>query len=131
MDYLEAYSARLKRNNDELIQLAKDVILIDPSIEVYHYNGDRFIKSLVFIKDEMINTVSFHEVPYRWSGCNYYKEHGECHSGGENSSMPFDANDVIGSFKPITGVLNRQPNEYFKSKQDYLKWCSYLKRIEL
>jgi len=45
--------------------------------------------------------------------------------------MPFDVNDVLTTFKPITSILRRQPNEYFKSKEDYLKWYSYLKRMEV
>jgi hypothetical protein len=125
-DYLTDYRARMERNHNALMELAKNVVKADPEVEAYIGRNDVLIKSVVFIKGETINGVAFLEVPYRWSGCGISN-----HSGGDNVSMPFDVNDVLTTFKPITTILNRQPDEYFKSKEDYLKWCSYLNRMEV
>jgi hypothetical protein len=81
----------------------------------------------------MINSIHFHEVPYRWSGCGY-EEHSKSHSGGENISMPFTADDVISTFKPINKIRfrykNTNPNDHsfipFKNKEHYLQWNSFL-----
>ena len=126
MDYWEARTARYKRNQEDILQLAKDVMIAYPEIEVYVHNSDRIISSITFFKGESINSVSFHEVPYHWSGCGF-KEHG----GGDNCCMPFDVNDILTTFKPVSDILLRQPNEYFKSKEQYLKWCSWLKKTTL
>jgi len=125
-DYFTDYRARLERNQEALLELAVNVIQADPEVEVYLSNDGAFHRSVIFFKGETINSVSFHEVPYRWSGCGVTN-----HSGGENVSMPFNVDDVLTTFKPITSILWRQPNEYFKSKEQYLKWCSYLKRMEV
>lgn len=124
---MTAYIARKQRNNDALLKLAKKVIEIDSSIEVYHHKSDKQISSLTFFKGEEVNGIGFHEVPYRWSGCGY-TEHGKSHKGKDNLSIPFDLADVLTSFHPITDIKHRQPNEYFESKEQYLKWCSYLKK---
>jgi hypothetical protein len=139
MGYLEAYGERLKRNQSELLQLIKDVLEKDSTIEAYVYNdflkGECHLQGVVFIKGEKINSVHFHEVPYRWSGCGY-GEFGKSHSGGDNVSMPFDADDVINNFRPINSIVHRrkahnsEEAEYFKDKQQYLNWCSYLKQYD-
>lgn len=124
-DFLTVYRERLKRNHADLLQLIKDVTEKDSSVETYiHKDKTALINNVVFIKGETINSIWFHEVPYRWSGCGYDEFH-KSHSGGENSSMPFDADDVINNFKPIAGVRKSQIENY-KSKADYLKWLSYL-----
>lgn len=120
MNYLEAHFARMQRNNDQLISLAKEVLAIDSTIEVYINRNEKNQNGIVFIKGETINSVQFHEVPYHWSGCGV-KNHG----GGENISMPFDAQDVLSTFKPITTVMWSY-KEPFKNRAQYLKWCSYL-----
>ena len=125
MNYQEARRARMQRNNDELLKLADEVIKADSSIEVYICRNNRLQNALVFFKGDQINSIGFHEVPYHWSGCGVNN-----HTGGENISMPFDVNDVLTTFKPVTNIKHRQPNEYFKSKEQYLKWCTYLKRYE-
>ena len=126
-NYWTARKARFERNQNDLLELAKKVKEKYPSIEIYvhHEYPQAYLKSITFFKDEMINSIGFHEVPYHWSGCGY-KEH----SGGENVSMPFDEDDVFRTFKPITSILFRQPNEHFKSKEQYLKWYSFLKKFE-
>lgn len=128
-DYLDAYRARLERNQAALVQLIKDVLAKDSSIEAY-VNRDisRFIDRVVFLKDESINAIGFHEVPYRWSGCGF-PEFGNSHSGGENVAMPFTADDVVSTFKPITKVMHTH-DKAFKSKEQYLKWCSYLSKFD-
>lgn len=123
-DYLYAYASRLKRNEAALLKLADEVIALDPEVEVYHSETHRHISSIVFFKGENINSVAFHEVPYRWSGCGY-GEHSRSHSGGENSSMPFTAQDVLNTFKPVTTVHSTD-NKFHKSKAEYLKWHSWL-----
>lgn len=128
--FFDAYRERLERNQNDLYKLAKEVALVDPTVEIYkHKDSNRFCQSLTFFKDELINSVSFHEVPYRWSGCGF-KEHGGSHYGIHNTCMPFDANDVLTTFRPITEILYRQQNEYFKSKKQYLEWFSFLRLIE-
>jgi hypothetical protein len=124
-DYLTAYRERLQRNNDDLIKLIKEVQERDPLIEAYVHNDGRLFPGVVFIKDETINSIHFHEVPYRWSGCGYH-EHWKSHWGGENASLPFDATDVITTMRPI-GNVNKTHDKAFKNKEEYLKWCSYLK----
>jgi len=125
-DYLTAYRERMERNHNALIELAKNVIKADPEVEVYFHYYNKYQDGVTFFKGEMINSVQFHEVPYHWSGCGL-----KSHNGGDDVSMPFDVNDVLTTFKPITSILWRQPNEYFKSKENYLKWCSYLKKLEI
>lgn len=125
-DYLTAYRARLERNQVALIQLIEEVQQKKPSIEAYVYDQQqRLLSGVVFIDGEYITSVQFHEVPYRWSGPGYDEFH-KSHSGGENSSMPFDADDVINGMKPIAGMRKSQI-ESFKNREHYLKWCSYLK----
>lgn len=129
MGYWEAYRARLDRNQADLLKLAADVMAADNEVEVYrHHDEKRAVSSITFFKGEEINSVSFHEVPYRWSGCGY-GEHNGCHSGGDNVSMPFDVNDVLTTFKPVKGMRKSQV-EVFKTKDQYLKWCSWLTKIK-
>lgn len=125
--YMEAYRARLERNQAALLQLIKDVQEKDPSIEAYTYDdqGSRLISNVVFIRGESINSVGFHEVPYRWSGCGY-PEHGNSHPGGDNVAMPFTADDVISTFKPIN-TIHKSQSETFQNKEHYLKWYSFYK----
>lgn len=125
-DYMSGYARRMEKNDWELHQLAQKVLKADPEVEVYFHHDNKYQDSVTFFKGEMINSIQFSEVPYHWSGCGVSN-----HAGGENVSMPFDVNDVLSTFKPVTSILWRQPNEYFKSKEDYLKWCSYLKRMEV
>jgi hypothetical protein len=127
MDYFEARQERYKRNEKAIFELIRDVIKTDPQVKAYISNSDKIASHVTFFKGEEINSVSFHEVPYRWSGCGY-KEHG---GSNNNLEMPFDVNDVLTTFKPITSILDRQPNEYFKSKKQYLKWHSWLIQITL
>lgn len=122
--YFEARTKRLERNQVALFELADEVLKADPKIEVYHHHADAFIQGLVFIKGEDINSVQFHEVPYRWSGCGH-GEFNSSHSGGENVSMPFTKEDVLTTFSPITSK-RKSSIELFKSKKHYLDWCSYL-----
>ena len=130
-DYLTAYRARMERNDKELKELAVNVLKADSTIEVYfHKDENKFQDSVVFFKEEQINFIGFHEVPYRWSGCGFHEHSGRSNPGGENSSMPFTVDDVLNTFHSVTEVKWRQPNEYFKSKEQYLKWSSYLKRWE-
>lgn len=129
-DYLTAYGLRLERNEEALLKLAKDVMELDPTVEVYHSgNLERKISSLTFFKGEDINSVGFHEVPYRWSGCGF-REFYNYHSGGENVAMPFTAEDVLKTFKPVTTVMKSQPNQYFKNKEHCLKWYSWLTKFQ-
>lgn len=125
MDYLEARTARYKRNEEAILKLVKEVLLADSEIEVYTQRDKKTISSITFFKGEDINSISFHEVPYRWSGCGF-KEHG---GSNHNLDMPFDVNNVLTTFKPVSSILLRQPNEYFESKEQYLKWSSWLKQI--
>jgi len=127
-DYLKAYQGRMARNQEDILQLIKEVQEKDPYIEAYvhrdYYDNDRYIGGVVFIKGEEINSIHFHEVPYRWSGCGH-GEFSNSHYGLENSKMPFTAKDVVTNFKPINGC--RKSNvEVFKNKEHYLNWCSYL-----
>lgn len=131
----DAYRARLIRNDAELRKLAADVKATEPTIEVYAYQdrGSGLLNGVTFIKGDEINSVGFHEVPYRWSGCGYSE-----HPGGERISMPFTVEDVLSTFHPINTIrfryLNNNPNDHscenFKGKGDYLKWYSYLKPLE-
>jgi len=124
--YFEAYRERLERNQADLFNLANEVLKQHPEIEIYHYRGDRFVQGLIFFNGENINSIHFHEVPYRWSGCGYDEINiAMSHRGGDNVSMPFTVEDVISTFKPVTSK-NRDVKTKFKSKEDYLKWCSYL-----
>lgn len=125
-DYMSGYTRRMEKNDWELHQLAKEVIQADPEVEVYFHHDDKYQDGVKFFKGEMINSVQFHEVPYHWSGCGL-----RSHSGGDDVSMPFDVNDVLTTFKPVTSILKSQPDRYFKSKEDYLKWSSYLKKWEV
>ena len=115
----------MERNHNDLIKLIRDVQDRDKTIEAYVYNDDRYLPGVVFMKGETINSVHFHEVPYRWSGCGH-SEFTRSHPGGDNAAMPFTADDVLLNFKPITFVKNRH-DSVFKTKEEYLKWCSYLK----
>ena len=124
MGYIEAYKARMIRNNDELLQLAKEVNEKDPTVEIYKYKSELNIAHLTFFKGEEINSIGFHEVPYHWSGCNV----GD-HSGLDNISMPFTVDDVLSTFHSVKRVLYKQPNEYYKTKKGYLKFNSYLEKI--
>lgn len=122
-DYFTAHTERMQRNDKALHELAANVIKEDPTIEAYFHHDDSLKSNVLFFKGENINSVSFHEVPYHWSGCGI-----KDHSSGDNVSMPFDVNDVLTTFHPITGILKYQPNVYFKSKEQYLKWYSFYKR---
>lgn len=123
--YFDSYRERLERNQSKLFNLAKAVLKINHNIEVYHHKDENRIKSgLIFFDGEKINSIQFHEVPYRWSGCGY-SEFGTSHNGIEGSEMPFNIYDVLETFKPITTVRKNQ-KETFKSKEQYLNWCSYL-----
>ena len=128
-DYLTAYYARMVRNQEELIKLINEVKEKDPSIEAYvhadYYRDGRCISSVKFIKDETINGIGFHEVPYHWSGCGFREHGGIMNPGGNNYCMPFTADDVISTFVPIKGGRLSQV-ETFRDKAHYLKWCSYL-----
>ena len=120
-DYLKAYSKRLERNEADLINLIKAVQQQDNTIEAYINDArNGRIRNVVFFKDDKINSIWFHEVPYRWSGCGY-NEHHKSHPGLENCKMPFTAQDVIDTFQPI------QTSSYIKraTKEAYLKWYSY------
>lgn len=122
-NYFEAHAERMQRNNDQLISLAKEVLSIDNSIEIYSNRNEKLSDGLIFIKGENINTIQFHEVPYHWSGCGYTD-----HGGGENISMPFDAQDVLNTFKPIKTAMWTY-KEPFKNRAQYLDWYSYLELI--
>lgn len=122
-DFLTAYGERLERNSAALLKLATDVMAADPTVEVYCHRDDKHKKGLVFFKGEEINKIHFHEVPYHWSGCGYAE-----HFGGENLAMPFTVEDVLQTFKPVTTVMDRH-DTFFKSKAEYLKWCSYLQKV--
>jgi hypothetical protein len=126
MGYLEAYRARLERNNDELLALANKVLQLDKTntIRVYVHESKPFKQNLVFIRGEEINSISFHEVPYHWSGCGH-----EDHAGGDNVSMPFTVRDVMTTFKPIT-LVNKSINEKFKTVDQFLKWYSFYKEYK-
>jgi len=132
-NYFEARLARYKRNSVAILELIKLVMEADSEIEVYLHRdcitGSDVVSSVTFFKGEQINSISFHEVPYGWSGCGH-KEHGGYHKGGENHSLPFEVADVLTTFKPVTNILSRQPSEFFKTKEEYLKWCSWLVRFE-
>lgn len=121
--YFEAHRERLENNQTALLKLAGEVLAKDPTIEIYHYK-DQLIPGLIFIKGEKINSVHFHEVPYRWSGCG----HREFSNSNHTLEMPFSADDVLSTFKPIAGKRLSQV-ETFKNKAHYLKSCSYLTRF--
>ena len=129
MGYLEARHARSIRNNDNLKNLADKVIAKDNSIEVYHNKNDNYIESIVFFKGEEIVSIGFHSVPFRWSGPPNFREfpkEGKRPKDGE-LEMPFTVEDVINGFSSIKNVRHRH-DTYFKSKKEYLDWCSYLVR---
>lgn len=127
--YLEAYRERLERNQSNLFDLAKAILKINPAIEIYHHKDEKRLKSgIVFFDGEKINNINFHEVPYRWSGCGF-TEFGKSHSGIEGSEMPFSNEDVLTTFKPITSE-RKSINENFKTKEQYLKWYSFLTKFE-
>lgn len=131
--YWEAYAARLQRNEEQLLQLAKEVVAIDPEVKVYvSHLSKRYHSSITFVKGETINRIGFHEVPYRWSGCGY-EEIGTGHPGGENSSMPFSAETVIETFKKITSEVKRHSRrkgpEHFKSIEDYFGHYTFHKEL--
>jgi hypothetical protein len=124
-EFFIAYAARLKRNEEALIRLIKDVTTKDPTVEAYIVSRDlnRTIEGVTFIKGDQINQIHFHKVPYRWSGCGY-SEHRKYHYGGENYSMPFTAEDVLKTFTPIN--QERMVTRNFKDKEEYLMWRNYL-----
>lgn len=126
-NFFDAYRERLKRNHNALLQLADDLIKIDPEIEAYIYREERrLVSNVVFFKGEGYNSIGFHDVPYRWSGCG----HGEfsySHGGGENHSMPFTPEDVLKTMQPITTVI-KGGDVRFKSKDQFLTWYSFYKR---
>lgn len=123
MGYLEAYRERIKRNESKLFELAKNVLAVNQNIEVYMYKGTQYKKGLVFFNEEKINSICFHEVPYRWSGCGF-TEFGQSHPGIEGSEMPFSVEDVLNNFQSIQSV-RKNVNENFKSKEHFLKWYSF------
>lgn len=125
-DYLKAYRERLERNHNDLLNLAKDVVAANPKVEVYGSANKNLYSGLVFILGQKINSVSFHEVPYRWSGCGY----GEFKNSNYSSRMPFIAEEVLNTMKDISTV-NKTVNEKFTNKNEYLIWCSYLKMVDL
>lgn len=122
MNYFEARKLRYIRNQEEIIHLIEEVQKLDESVEAYVHHDNRYIDNVVFFKGEEINSVSFQEVPYHWSGCGC-----KSHTGlGDSQQLPFTAEDVLGTFNPVTGLLFRQPNEKFRSKEHYLKWYGFL-----
>lgn len=127
-NYLEAYKARLIRNEKEILALVESVIKINPAIDVYYNRNSGHIKSITFIRNEMINKIAFHETPYRWSGCGY-SEFRNSHVGLENSAMPFTVKDVLLSFTPITSI--KKDKNYFTSVKQYLEWYSFLVSYKL
>lgn len=129
-NYLEAYRERMEKNEADLLKLANEVLAINPKIEVYrHKNTDRLINGLVFFDGENINSICFHEVPYRWSGCGF-PEFGNSHFGNDITCyLPFTADDVIKTFHPVTDVNNTH-NTKFEDKEQYLKCLSYLTKYK-
>lgn len=126
-NYLTSYQKRLIKNDFALKQLAIDVMEADPSVTVYLNNDkDRPNYFIVFFREEEMSSITFKEVPYRWDGCGVKDHPGK----GNNADMPFEVEHVLSSFKPITSVLNRKPNEYFKSKDHYLSIYSSLKQYK-
>ena len=120
MGYFEARFARRTRNNDALKNLADKVMKEDSSVQAYYCRNDEEIESITFIKGEEISTISFTEVPFQWSGPEERSAENQ-----ENIAMPYTAKDVLGSFYSIKNVKHRH-DSYFQSKEEYLKWCSYL-----
>lgn len=122
MSYFEAHVPRMQRNHNELIKLIKEVQEKDKSVEAFTNTNNTLQSGVVFIKDENICSIQFHEVPYEWSGCGYSEHYKSDHT----LEMPFTADDVLSHFHPIKGFRKSQI-EAFKDKAGYLKWCSYLK----
>ena len=122
--YMTDYKRRLVKNNLALQQLAKDVMEIDPLVTAYlHHDESHLNHYMVFFRGEEINSITFREAPYHWVGCGHSN-----HPGKDKSvDMPFESMDVLSTFKPVTSVINRQPDEYFKSREHYLKIYSFLK----
>jgi hypothetical protein len=123
MNYFEARRERMFRNNSALMKLTKNVIKKNPEVEAYFSDMDFYPESVVFFLGEEINGASFHEVPFRWSGCNY-TEHG---TSNPSLEMPFTVEDVLTTFKPV-GEIKKSPAEKLKTKKEYLNWYSYLMR---
>ena len=57
MEYWEAYALRLKRNEKELLELAKEVIKANPTIEAYRHKSERRVNSITFFKRDKIKTL--------------------------------------------------------------------------
>lgn len=127
--FFEAYGERLEQNQTDLINFAKEVRIKHPEIEIYRSSVDGFISGLVFFKSEDKNEIHFHEVPYRWSGCGH-GEFYDSHYGKEHNRMPFNIDDLISTFRPITRIKYSQPNNFFKSKADFLKKYSFYVKLE-
>jgi len=126
MGYFKARAERTIRNNDNLKHLADMVMEADSRIEVYHHKSVPYIESITFFKGEEINTIGFHDIPFRWSGCGFkeIKTHGDKRAKGGQLEMPFTVADVLNNFEAI------QPNHRFKTKEEYLKWYNYLTKYE-
>ena len=133
MGYFEARKERLKRNDKALRELAENVLKADSEVEAYFYYDSKLQDNVLFFKGDAINSVSFHEVPYHWSGCGV-RSHGGIQKDGHDICMPFNVEDVLITFKPVTNIIFRHPHnrptEYFKSKVQYLEWNSFYKRFE-
>jgi len=123
MGYFEAKKQRCYKNQEELLQLAKEVKEADSNIDIYKNKNQSIIEGLTFIKGELIKSVRFHSVPYRWSGPIKRTREVTRYLG-----MPYTANDIINGLCSITNVHHHH-DTYFKSMEEYLKWCSYLVKL--
>ena len=126
MTYFEARRARAQRNHESLYNLAKDIIAIEPEMEVYVNRNDTVHEAMVFIHGETVNRVLFLEVPFRWD--DPIPENGYLY----NNQMPYTPRDIIENMEPIDyhkGHIN-EPIRY-TDKESFLKWQSYLVPINL
>lgn len=127
-NFFDAYRERLQRNQAALEDLIKEVLILEPETEVYvHRDYPKTYLSAVYFfkheegKEEKINIIRFHEVPYSWSGCGV-----KDHAGKENSAMPFTLGDTLSGFWPITKE-NKTWNKKFRSKSEFLSCYFFLK----
>jgi hypothetical protein len=127
MGYFEARQKRTEDNHRDLHQLAKDVFKKDPNVKAYFNRNDSLHESVVFIRDEEICSIGFHEVPFGWSGCGYpeFPKEKRRYDNDINGRLPFNSDDVLNHFKPIQNIKLTH-NTYFDSVDQYLKWYSYL-----
>ena len=125
---MEAYRARLERHQKALVKLTQDVQTLDPTVEAYVSNlhdGSGLLLGVTFFKGEEINSIHWHEVPYRWSGCGHEEHRNSYHA----HEMPFFVEDVFAHFEPVKGKRLGE-GQNFKSKEHYLNWLSYLKPFD-